>query len=986
VLHDLYLRAHVVVSGGKRPRTRKSNTFSRTPKLWPDNALVWDTETTLDLEQKLNFGVWRFCKLEDSDYVSVQEGIFYRDGLPANDAQKVVRYAKNKLADRLVPEADRELVVLTRSEFVERVFWESVRAGALIVGFNLPFDISRIAVRWTASREGGFSFVLSQLSNTGVENIHRPRVRIAPLNGVAEKIELTAVRRKDEQHRWRRDCFLDLHTLAFALTDKSHSLESAIKAFGSKVRKKKHDPTGKISDTEIDYARQDVRATLGLLNSLKHEYELHPIHLPPYRAYSPASIGKAYLRAMGIEEPFTKFSSIRPRIHGIAMSAYFGGRAECRIRRWPVPVVPVDLTSEYPSVDALLGIWDILTAQRLEIVDATDEARRILKSVTLERLFQPSFWKKLTFYASVIPGGEIVPVRAIYGSDSGTCNIGLNELNWKQKLWLAGPDLVSAALNGHIPKVVKAFRIVARGKQRGLKTIKLRGVIPIDPRKEDFFTRVIEYRKQNKKNDQLQYFLKILANSTSYGTYLELNPVKVERDKRPNITIYSGEFVKKQLAPDTIEQPGRFYFPLLCALITSGGRLLLAMIERCVRDAGGTYLCCDTDALTIVASKKGGPVQMPGGTSSNSLSWKKVDGIARRFHSLSPYNRKIVPHLLRLTDENFNKKGIQRQLYGLSIAAKRYALYTTKCGNIYCDHANCVKIVDPKAHGLIFFAPSDEREKGLPKWWWELWRFLLALEFKQIQNPEFNVLLIGGKAVNANTATEIDGQPEWISLPAMMKMRISTPHFFKQMKGKVSPYGFVLHPRTRENAKLTLLTPFSKNREIWTKSLCINTRDGKLHRLDEISRAGVITLGDVLCGYIQHPEIKSLGPEGEKCSADTRGLLRRIPIKGGLHHPIGKEISRFEQGQDDFIENIDDASIRYDGGRVAANESLKAEIKKLGLRKTTKETGLDRKTIRAVLSGKKVKVSTLAKVVNGLQSQSQRPTGGRFPGSRKRPK
>ena len=206
------------------------------------------------------------------------------------------------------------------------------------------------------------------------------------------------------------------------------------------------------------------------------------------------------------------------------------------------------------------------------------------------------------------------------------------------------------------------------------------------------------------------------------------------------------------------------------------------------------------------------------------------------------------------------------------------------------------------------------------------------------------------------------------------------------MKGKVSPYGFVLHPRTRENAKLTLLTPFSKNREAWAKSLCINTRDGRPHRLDEISRADLITLGDVLCGYIQHPEIKSLGPDGEKCGAETRGLLRRIAIKGGLHHPMGKEISRFEQGQDDFIENIEDACIRYDGGRGVANESLKAEIKKLGLRKTTKETGLDRKTIRAVLSGKKVKVSTLAKVVNGLQSQWQRPTGGRFPGSRKGPK
>jgi hypothetical protein len=446
---------------------------------------------------------------------------------------------------------------------------------------------------------------------------------------------------------------------------------------------------------------------------------MHPIHLPPYHAYSPASIAKAYLRAMGIEEPFTKFSNIRPRIHGIAMSAYFGGRAECRIRRWPVPVVPVDLTSEYPSVDALLGIWDILTAQRLEIVDATKEVRKILNSVPLERLFQPSFWKKLNFYALVIPDWEVVPVRAVYGSGS-TCNIGMNELQWKQKLWLAGPDLVSAVLNGHFRKVLKAFRIIPRGKQRGLKPIKLRGEILIDPRKEDFFTRVIEYRYQNKHNFYLEYFLKILANSTSYGAYLELNPVKAEREKRPKITVYSGELVKKQRAPDTIEQPGKFYFPLLGALITSGGRLLLAMIERCVRDERGTYLCCDTDALKIVASKEGGTVHMPDGASINALTWETVDQIVRRFDSLSPHNRDIVPYSLRLTEHNFNRKKIQRQLYELSIAAKRYALYTTKCGNSYCSHVNCVKIVDPKAHGLIFFAPSDEKEKELPKWWWEL--------------------------------------------------------------------------------------------------------------------------------------------------------------------------------------------------------------------------------------------------------------------------
>jgi hypothetical protein len=52
---------------------------------------------------------------------------------------------------------------------------------------------------------------------------------------------------------------------------------------------------------------------------------------------------------------------------------------------------------------------------------------------------------------------------------------------------------------------------------------------------------------------------------------------------------------------------------------------------------------------------------------------------------------------------------------------------------------------------------------------------------------------------------------------------------------------------------------------------------------------------------------------------------------------------------------------------VTANESLVEQIRGRGLRKTAKETGLDGKTIRAILKGKKVKASTLAKVVMGLQ-------------------
>src|SRR5262249_19325984 len=399
----------------------------------------------------------------------------------------ILAYKRKHCADDVTGVGSEDLVVVPRTEFVDRIFWEAVQAGALIVGFNLPFDIAKIVIRWATARNGGFSFTLSNLDRKQVENHHRPRIRITPLNGVAERIELTAVRHKSEQRRWRRARFLDLHTLAFALTDESYSLSSAIGAFKSTPQKMEHEPTGRVTDEEVGYARQDVRATLGLLNAVKRENELHPINLRPDRAYSPASIGKAYLRGMGITEPMQKFEDIPPKIHGIAMSAYYGGRAECRIRRWPVPVVPVDLTSEYPSVDALLGIWDALTAARLTTEDATEAVRILLSEISLDNLFQPAFWKRFNFYARIVPDGDVLPVRSVYDAKSGTCNIGLNALFWKQPMWVAGPDLVaSVLLSGHVPIVQEAFRIVPHAKQIGLSPIKLRGAVSIDPTNEDF--------------------------------------------------------------------------------------------------------------------------------------------------------------------------------------------------------------------------------------------------------------------------------------------------------------------------------------------------------------------------------------------------------------------------------------------------------------------------------------------------------------------
>src|SRR5215469_10402233 len=52
----------------------------------------------------------------------------------------------------------------------------------------------------------------------------------------------------------------------------------------------------------------------------------------------------------------------------------------------------------------------------------------------------------------------------------------------------------------------------------------------------------------------------------------------------------------------------------LGSLITSAGRLLLAMLERCITDASGTYLFCDTDSAAIVSTQRRQQVAMPDGT------------------------------------------------------------------------------------------------------------------------------------------------------------------------------------------------------------------------------------------------------------------------------------------------------------------------------------------------------------------------------------
>jgi hypothetical protein len=159
---DLFPIAHRVWA---EPHGAQGITSRRSPKQTPPEAiLVFDTETLVDHTQALTFGAYRYYGMSEGVMVLREEGLFHADDLCRSDPHGLAilqGYAASHGADTPRP---RALEVRTRSEFVERVFFRAAYGGrARVVGFNLPFDLSRLALDVAEARgvnHGGFSLIL----------------------------------------------------------------------------------------------------------------------------------------------------------------------------------------------------------------------------------------------------------------------------------------------------------------------------------------------------------------------------------------------------------------------------------------------------------------------------------------------------------------------------------------------------------------------------------------------------------------------------------------------------------------------------------------------------------------------------------------------------------------------------------------------------------------------------------------------------------
>ena len=518
---------------------RKEKKDNRPPRHWrcPNAMLVFDTETRTDATQRLTFGSYRFLVAGQCR----EEGIFYADELPSTDLAILKDYVATHRAD--VPGSNEKLHLLNLSEFLNKLYRAAYKSRCLLVGFNLPFDLSRIAEDVAPARgrfAGGFSLGLwFYKDKLGRQHRHpnRPRVGIKQIDSKRalkgftgrnnpDKADLIPEGSKTGQpedgYKFRGH-FLDLRTLAFALTDQSYSLESACEAFGVEHGKQRVAIHGEITEEYIDYNRRDVLATSELASKLLDEYNKHGLSLQVTKAYSPASIGKAYLREMGIEPILKRQPDFPKPCLGYAQSAFFGGRTSAHIRKISVPVVYTDFLSMYPTVNSLMKLWQFVISREIKVIEhCQDEILRFLNALkeNPNSLFNPATWQRLTVFVKVIPDGDILPSRCKYNAASNDWQVGVNYLyagdyERNQALWFSLPDVIaSVLLTGKIPTIIDAFRLEAYGMQDGLKPAKLYGAIEIDPRQQDFFRRVIEERRrlssqtkipQNEKKNSIKH-------------------------------------------------------------------------------------------------------------------------------------------------------------------------------------------------------------------------------------------------------------------------------------------------------------------------------------------------------------------------------------------------------------------------------------------------------------------------------------------------
>jgi len=982
---DLYFRAHTI------PVKLKEERWTGRRAKEPKHALIFRCATTADERQDLRFGTYICGELKGLSWAAKEIGLFYRGDHP-EEFRVFQRFIKGSAYD-----------LGTVEDFRRKVFLKYLKAGALIVAYDAPFEISRIAVKWNKSlktrRAFSFYFRLFTDKRTGKTRPsgYEPGLSIQSLDASKAIYRLikykfhAADAEREEVEQVSDVHILDLKTLTSVLTGETYTFKSACEIFGTPTGRAR-ESYSRVTKPAIEALLRDVTGELELLNRLKQELRRHPDELAPERCYSPATLSKEYFSAMGMKLPHQKFN-IPQSIDGVAMQAFVAGRAECTIRRTPLPVSYIDFHAQFPAVGKLLECREILCAESLEFADFTAGAREMVESTALDDCFGSPVWKRLRWFALVEPDEDVLPMRAKFNQrEDSDPTLGWNFLSSKQPLWVTGPDAIAAKLmTGKPLKILKAIEVIPHGMQSGLVPLKLYSQVGVDPLRDDLAVRLVELRTSVKTRDpSLAGGLKVAANSAAFGLFCQMN-VK-DLDSHSPLLVFSGEANYATPPVQVWEEPAEFYCPVIASLVTGGSHLLCAMLERIVRDVGGQIAAMDTDSAMIVSTRDGGLVPCAGGphrlrnyqepsgnAAVKTLSWAEVDRIRERFEALSPWRDTLKTPFLKLEKENFASDGQRYQLHAYCVSSKLYCLF-----NLDGDR---LLVRKPSGHGLGFLqAPCTiadwqrrtrrKWKETLPPWIFEAWHFILSRELGLPYKPQ-----------------------SWLKLPAVMAVPITKPQVLARLgvfKDELRPFTVITIPFPKKEADLLWTGYFimphrEKLSDLHGRTMVNIVSGGTFHIYDKNSSTlpkpsgwlSLRTMEDEINQILARAEIKFCTPNGDTCTSKTIGLLVRRHIAAGEFHYIGKEAStRWASGPDlsmlaeaGALDPTDETFREYE--RVVDPnylEQIRTEAKEFSTKLLSRQSRVAECAIRKFKNGKNtIKARTLRKLtmaIHDLQNKS----------------
>jgi hypothetical protein len=656
--------------------------------------------------------------------------------------------------------------------------------------------------------------------------------------------------------------------------------------------------------------------------------------------------------------------------HGHAMAAYFGGLAWDGVRRVAVPVRYVDYTSMYPTVFSLLQLWPLVIARTYRARDVTSDVRGWLEVITRAALHDPKVWPFLgTTFCRVSAAGQLLPARAPHEAPDdapiGALTLGLNALTCSTELWFAVPDLAAAKLlGGSVPEVLEAVRIEPVGKLPGLRPVKLRGHLSVDPRTTDLFRVAIEERQRVRRDaerpeherQRLGQYLKTFGNGGAYGIFAEyhrLEPVA------GGAKVAAWGLWPIEACVRTPEEPGEFCFPAIAASVTSGARLLLALLRADVEAAGAIAVAGDTDSLLIASSEGGGLLQSPGGSEAmpdgrpaiRLLAWNQVDDILASLNALNPYAPDTVPSLVKVEDENRDPvTGQPVELWAVAISAKRYSLYQrTSDGPLF---RKC------STHGLGLYRAPTPNSDGWTKDW-----------------PDW-VELLWNRIVREIEGLPLPPEPGWFDLAAVGQLSITSPHLLapfrafnagRPFRDQVKPFGFLLVGHADPLAPLPAgildgvvpVAPFTSDPSAILSLPWFDKRDGRPLKVTtrpggEHGKVRLRTYRDVFTDYRFHPESKSGDPGGGPGRRTSIGVLPRLHlIVAGVPRHIGKESNQLEEVEEGAILDPGAVYVEFRDERrewEAMLPALRRLREERGWRYLAEATGLSERAVRYALN------------------------------------